>query len=163
MAADNDPTGASAFSVLLTDANLTDVTALDLDNVPSDFGYRFDLGESEKFVTEITVFAGFVIVGSYTPLSGADLCSTASGQSFLHVFSLASGLGFYADPADPPSEDRRVFVGGGFPTSPEVTVANDPDDDVIIIKTSEGPKLFNIDAPPRSDPTGEFIYWKQQQ
>ncbi|MGH0030703.1 MAG: PilC/PilY family type IV pilus protein, partial [Myxococcota bacterium] len=163
VAADVDPTGPSAFTTTLTDASLTDVTALDTDNVPADSGYRFDLAESEKFVTDITVFAGSVIVGSYTPVANANLCATASGQSFLHIFNLATGLGFFADPADPPSEDRKVYVGGGFPTSPKVTVGTDPDDDTIIIKTSEGPKLFTIDAPPRTDPSGEFIYWKQQQ
>jgi len=162
VASDPNPIGASAFSTLITDADLTDVTALDTDNVPGDRGYRFDLAENEKFVTETTVFAGYVIVGSYTPDSTLDLCATATGQSFLHVFNLASGLGFFPDPAAPPSEDRTVFIGAGFPTSPEVTVANDPDDDVIIIKTSEGPRVITVEAPPRNDPSGQFIYWKQQ-
>ena len=160
---DPNPIGPSAFATILTDANLTDVTSLDTDNISTDSGYRFDLDESEKFVTEITVFAGYVIVGSYTPVSNANLCATASGQSFLHIFNLATGLGFFPDPMAPPSEDRKVYIGGGFPTSPEVTVANDPDDDVIIVKTSEGPKVITIDAPPRNEPPGEFIYWKQQQ
>jgi type IV pilus assembly protein PilY1 len=163
VAKDVSPIGVGAFASILGDGDLTDVTALDIDTVPGDLGYRFTLAESEKFVTEITVFAGFVIVGSYTPLSGADVCATASGQSFLHVFNLATGAGFFSDPADPPSEDRRTYVGGGFPTSPEVTVATDPDDDVIIVKTSEGPKVISIDAPPRNEPKGSFIYWKVQE
>jgi type IV pilus assembly protein PilY1 len=162
VAKDVNPIGASAFSTLLTDSDLTDVTALDTDTVSTDAGYRFDLAENEKFVTETTVFAGYVIVGSYTPDTGGDLCATSSGQSFLHIFNLATGLGFFPDPTAPPSEDRRVYVGGGFPTSPEVTVADNPDDDVIIIKTSEGPRVITIDAPPRNDPSGQFIYWKQQ-
>jgi type IV pilus assembly protein PilY1 len=159
---DHEPIGAAAFDALYTEADLTDVTALDTDTVLTDSGYFFSLAESEKFVTEITVFAGYVIVGSYTPDSSADLCATAGGQSFLHVFNLSSGAGFFSDPTTPPSEDRRTFIGGGFPTSPEVTVATDPDDDVIIVKTSEGPKLITIDAPPRTEPKGQIIYWKQQ-
>jgi type IV pilus assembly protein PilY1 len=162
VAKDYDPTGPDAFDVLLTDADLTDVTALDTDNILTDAGYLFSLAESEKFVTEITVFAGYVIVGSYTPDSSADLCATSGGQSFLHIFNLATGQGFFSDPLDPPSEDRRTYIGGGFPTSPEVTVASDPDNDVIIVKTSEGPKLITIDAPPRTEPKGQVIYWKQQ-
>jgi hypothetical protein len=43
-----------------------------------------------------------------------------------------------------------------------VTVANDPNNDTIIVKTSEGPRVITIDAPPRTEPGGEFIYWKQQ-
>ena len=160
---DNNPIGTNAFATLYDDTDLTDVTGLDTDNVSGDSGYRFSLAESEKFVTEITVFAGFVIVGSYTPEAGTDLCSTAGGQSFLHIFNLATGEGFFSDPSDPPSEDRRSYVGGGFPTNPEVTIATDPDDDVIIVKTSEGPKVIAIDAPPRTDPKGSFIYWRQQQ
>jgi Tfp pilus tip-associated adhesin PilY1 len=159
---DTVPTGVGAFPGALTDGNVTDVTSLDTDNVPGDKGYRFDLADGEKFITDITIFAGYVIVGSYTPDLGADLCSTSGGQSYLHVFNMATGAGYFADPADPPSEDRRTYVGGGFPTSPEVTVANNPDDDVIIVKTSEGPKVISIDAPPRTEPKGSFIYWKQQ-
>ena len=124
-------------------------------------GYYFSLAESEKFVTDITVFAGYVIVGSYTPDPGLNLCDTSAGQSFLHIFNVATGEGFFSDPSTPPSEDRRTYIGGGFPTSPVVTVGNNPDDDTIITKTSEGPKLITIDAPPRNEPSGQFIYWKQ--
>ena len=163
VAEDLTPFGAGAFAATLGDGDLTDVTALDTDTVPGDSGYRFTLAESEKFVTEITVFAGFVIVGSHTPVAGADLCTAVSGQSFIHIFNLATSKGFFPDPADPPSEDRRTYVGGVFPTNPVVTVANDPNDDVIIVKTSEGPTIIAIDAPPRNEPKGEFIYWKIQQ
>jgi type IV pilus assembly protein PilY1 len=159
---DYEVIGADAFDLTYEDDDLTDVTALDTDNVLTDAGYFFTLAESEKFVTEVTVFAGYVIVGSYTPDSSSDLCATAGGQSFLHVFNLATGSGFFPDAAEPPSEDRRSYIGGGFPTSPEVTVATDPDDDVIIVKTSEGPKLITIDAPPRTEQKGQIIYWKQQ-
>ena len=93
-------------------------------------------------------------------LSGA--LATASGQSFLHVFKLGTGKGFYDDPMEPPSEDRRMFVGGGLPSDPTVTVSGDPNDDTILIKTSEGPKILTVDAPPRTDPRGSLIYWRQQ-
>jgi type IV pilus assembly protein PilY1 len=159
---DATPIGVGAFPATRTDASLTDVTALDTDTNLSDGGYYFTLSEGEKFVTEVTVFAGYVIVGSYTPVPNADLCSTAAGQSFLHVFNVATGRGFFEDVSDPPSEDRRAYIGGGFPTSPKVTVANDPNDDTIIITTSEGPRVISVDAPPRDDLKGSIIYWKQQ-
>jgi type IV pilus assembly protein PilY1 len=160
--ADPNPIGASAFSASYTETDLTDITAADTDGNLLDGGYYFQVADGEKFVTEISVFAGQVIAGSYMPQSTADLCATASGQSFLYIFNLGSGQGYFEDPSDPPSEDRRTFIGGGFPTSPEVVIANDPDDDTIIIKTSEGPRVISIGAPPRTDPTGQLIYWKQQ-
>jgi type IV pilus assembly protein PilY1 len=160
--ADPNPTGVSAHSTTYTETNLTDITAANTDGNLLDQGYYFELADGEKFVTEVTVFAGHVIAGSYTPQSSTDLCATASGQSFLYIFSLGSGQGYFDDPIDPPSEDRRQFIGGGFPTSPEVVIAQDPNDDTIIIKTSEGPRVISVDAPPRTDPTGQLIYWKQQ-
>ena len=66
-------------------------------------------------------------------------------EIFCEHFWITSA-GFFSDPADPPSEDRRTYVGGGFPSSPTVVVANDPGNDVIIVKTSEGPTIIAIDA-----------------
>jgi type IV pilus assembly protein PilY1 len=159
---DPTPTGAGAFATTLTDTSLTDVTALDTDSNLSDGGYYFTVAKSEKFVTEVTIFAGFVIIGTYTPVPSADLCATSAGQSFIHVFNVASGRGYFEDASDPPSEDRRAYIGGGFPSSPTVVVADNPDDDKIIITTSEGPKVITVDAPPRTTLRGSMIYWKQE-
>jgi len=159
---DLTPTGVGAFASTLTDASLTDVTALDTDTNLADGGYYFTVAESEKFVTDVTIFAGFVIMGTYTPIPSTDLCATSAGQSFLHVFNTASGRGFFEDISDPPSEDRRAYIGGGFPSTPTVVVADNPDDDKIITTTSEGPKVITVEAPPRSDLRGSMIYWKQK-
>jgi hypothetical protein len=75
---------------------------------------------------------------------------------------MESGRGYFEDGSDPPSEDRRDYIGGGFPSSPTVVVGDNPDDDQIITTTSDGPKVITVDAPPRSDPRGSMIYWKQQ-
>ena len=157
---DPHPTGTGAFPGTLDDTDLTDVTGLDYDNNPADYGYYWDIADGEKFVTEIQIFAGFAIVGSYTPVVGADICNTSQGQSYLNIFSLKSGKGYFDTPTDPPSEERRLYVGGGFPSNPTVIVGDDPDDDVVLVKTSDGPKIITVDAPPRTDPKGSYIYWK---
>ena len=154
------PTGSSAFPGTLDESSLTDVTGLDVDNQPLDSGYFFKLADGEKFVSEVQIFAGEVIATSYTPEVTADLCATLGGQAFLYVFSLASGQGYFEDPADPPSEDRRLTIGSGFPSSPKVIIAMDPEDDTIVVKTSEGPRVLSIDAPPRNEPRASLLYWK---
>ena len=57
------------------------------------------------------------------------------------------GKGFFESSTDPPSEDRRMYVGGGLPANPTVIVGDDPDDDVVLVKTSEGPRIITVDAP----------------
>jgi len=158
---DRNPTGPGAFSGALDETNLTDVTSLDFDSNLSDYGFYFSVADSEKFVTDITIFAGQVIVGSYVPPSGVQTCITASGEGYIYVFDLVTGAGFFVNGFDPPSEERRTDVGGGVPATPTVLVADDPDDDVILIKTSDGPRIFTIDAPERTGDAGGFIYWRE--
>jgi len=103
------PTGATAFSSTTTEAELTDVTGLDTDPDLTDSGFFFIVEDGEKFVTDATIFAGQVIVASYNPDAGADLCETAGGRAFLYVVDVATGRGFFGDGdgGDPPAEDRR--------------------------------------------------------
>jgi type IV pilus assembly protein PilY1 len=54
---DRHPTGASAFATLVTEANLTDVTALASYVDPGNLGYFFKGEEGEKFVGDSVVFA----------------------------------------------------------------------------------------------------------
>ena len=105
-----------------------------------DAGFFYKATEGEKFVTDVTIFAGKVIVASYTPVSGADLCTTSGGQAFLHVIDVGDGEGYFPlDPDNPdPVQDRRLLIGGGLPSSPRVSIAPDPADDRIYIKTSTG-------------------------
>jgi len=156
------PTGASAISSTTTEANLTNVTGSDTDTDLTDSGFFFVVADGEKFVTDSTIFAGHVIVASYTPESGADLCKTAGGQAYLYMVDLGTGQGFLGDGegGDPPAEDRRVLIGGGLPTSPRVTVAPNPSDDTISIKTSSGVVRI-LDAPPRPPDGASLIYWRQ--
>jgi type IV pilus assembly protein PilY1 len=161
---DLNPTGASAFASVLTEADISgsDVTNLASDPVAGDPGFFFKVDDGEKFVTDVAIFGGQVIVASYTPVVGADVCATSTGQAFLYVFELDSALGFFGDPntAPDPQEDRRTGVGGGLPSSPEVTMATDPADDKIYIKTSSG-QVVAIDASFRESGLPDVIYWRQ--
>jgi hypothetical protein len=104
-----------------------------------------------------------LIAATYTPTTGADLCTTAGGQAFLHAFNVGTGRGAFEDPdASPdPSEDRRSFIGGGLPSNPRVSIAPDPDDDTIYIKTSTG-QIVTIEPPPRPKDPAAVIYWRQK-
>ncbi|MBW2421746.1 MAG: hypothetical protein JRH19_24630 [Deltaproteobacteria bacterium] len=157
---DPNPTGGSAFPGALDESDLTDITSLDYDNDLTDSGYYFDLADGEKFVTDTTIFAGHVIAGSYVPVSGALTCDKRQGDGYIYIFDLVTGAGFYANDSDPPSEDRRTSVGDGVPATPTVLVADDPEDDMILIKTSDGPRIFTMDAPERTPDGVDLIYWR---
>jgi type IV pilus assembly protein PilY1 len=159
---DAAPIGATAFSSLTTEADLTDVTTADTDFDLTDSGFFFVVEDGEKFVTNATIFAGYVIVASYDPESGADVCATSGGQAFLYVVDLGTGRGFLGDGdgGDPPSEDRRELIGGGLPSDPQVSVAPDPKDDKIYIGTSKG-NVAIMDAPPRPAGGASPVYWRQ--
>jgi hypothetical protein len=158
--ADLFPTGASAFASTATESNLTDVTGTDVDGNPSDLGFYFSVDDGEKFVTDVTIFAGIVFVASYTPVAGDDECVSAGGQAFLYAVDTNTGQGQFDDSSTPPSEDRRTYVGGGLPSNPVVSMAPDPDDDRIYIKTSTG-QVIEIDPDVRNDPPSSAVYWRQ--
>jgi type IV pilus assembly protein PilY1 len=157
---DDYPTGASAFPEL-GEGDLTDVTGSDVDGDATDHGFYFRVADGEKFVTEFTIFAGYAIAASFTPVPSADLCATAGGQGFLYAVRLASGAGYFADPSAPPSEDRRIAIGGGLPSRPRITLGEGTDEDVIWIKTSKG-KILTFEPPPRDVPNASMIYWRQR-
>jgi len=152
------PTGASAFTSLKTDSDLVDVTDGTL--LPGATGYYVQIADGEKFIAESTVFSGYVIASSFQPQAGADACSTASGQSFLYVFDLASGVGIFEDGTTDVAADRYLVVGGGMPSAPKVSMGQDAGDDVIYIKTSTG-QIIVLRAPPRSGGAAGLIYWRQ--
>jgi hypothetical protein len=64
---DLNPTGGSAFSTLIAESNLTDVSATALYSDPGILGYFFKGAEMEKFITDSVIFAGHVLTGSYIP------------------------------------------------------------------------------------------------
>jgi type IV pilus assembly protein PilY1 len=158
-------TDASTSAVMteedIADSDITDLSA-DPHPYPYDHGFFYKAEEGEKFITDVAIFAGHVIAATYTPTSGEDLCTTAGGQAFLHAFDVGTGTGAFGDPAAPdPTNDRRFAVGGGLPSNPRVSIAPDPEDDTIYIKTSTG-QIITIDPPPRPEEPAAVIYWRQK-
>ena len=80
--------------------------------------------------------------------------------ALLYVFDLATGVGYFDDETEDVAADRYIVIGGGMPSKPKVSTGENPDDDVVYIKTSSG-QVIIIRPPPRSsDPVG-LIYWRQ--
>jgi Tfp pilus tip-associated adhesin PilY1 len=167
---DPDPIGANAFVAVTSEADMSasDVTSLAADPDLSDAGFYFTLPDGEKFVTDVTIFAGLVIVASYQPAQGNDVCLTSGGQSFLHVFEVDSALGFFGDDATPAEAgDRKLGFGGGLPSNPRVSLGRDPSDDRVYVKTSTGQIVVIGDDPSgddgfaRTSDTRNLIYWRQ--
>lgn len=155
------PTGGSAFTYSYDELDLTDITALPSDNDPTDQGYYFVVEDGEKFVSDIVVFAGYVILVSFDIDSGsADPCAATEGESKLYVFEVAGGRGFFTASGTTPMEKRYEVVGGGLASTPRISLAPDPDDDKMYVKTSKG-RVITIDPPPRRGSGSSMIYWKQ--
>jgi hypothetical protein len=155
-------------SAVMTEEDIigSDITDLGTDPLlyPIDYGFFYKAEEGEKFITDVAIFAGHVIVASYSPTSGADLCTTAGGVAYLHAFDVGTGKGAFGDPDtdDDPVNDRRFVIGGGLPSNPKVSMAPDPDDDAIYIKTSTGQIIVIDDAVRREKEPATVIYWRQK-
>jgi type IV pilus assembly protein PilY1 len=155
------PTGTNAFATTFTEYDLTDVTGKDVDDNPNDYGFFFSGTDGEKFVSELIIFAGYVIAVSYEPApASADPCLAASGVSTLYAFNLASATGYFRTAFTTPMQGRRQSVGGGLASTPRVSIAPDPSNDKMYVKTSKG-KVLTIDPPGRGGSGNTMIYWRQ--
>jgi type IV pilus assembly protein PilY1 len=156
---DRAPNGLLAFNKMMTESDLTDVTNLGYDPNNSDSGYFFLAREGEKFVNDFSTFAGYVQAVSYQP-NPTDPCTEASGESYVYQFDVLGGVGYYGGSMGSFADNRRTSVGGGLASSPRVSMALDPSQDKLYVKTSKG-KVIPLPAPPRPDGNAAMIYWKQ--
>ncbi len=158
------PTGTYAFTNSYVETDLTDITVISYDNDLSDQGYFFAAEDGEKFVSELIVFAGYLIFVSFEINSGnADPCAAASGESRLYAVNLARGQGYFTAGSPPTAmEERYMDAGIGLASTPRISIAPDPSDDKIYLKTSKG-QVIIIDPPPRPGSGSSVIYWKQNQ
>lgn len=156
---DSVPTGNLSIPVsAYTEANLTDVTATVTDADATDLGFYFVAPDSEKFVTDVLIFAGHAIAASYTP-GTFPVCG--QGEAYLYIFRLSNALGYLDFDATPHQDDRHVYIGSGIPSNPRISVAPDPSNDIGFINTSDN-KVLDFVPPPRNPPESSVIYWKQQ-
>lgn len=160
---DDEPTGADAFASTYAETNLTDITAIQYDNVLTDQGYFFKALDGEKFVSEVIAFAGYVILVSFQiSATNPDPCAGAEGVSRIYAFEVDGGAGYFTTGATTPMEERQEDVGGGMASTPRISLAPDPSDDKMYIKTSKG-RVITIEPPPRDGSGSSMIYWKQNQ
>ena len=158
------PTGGAAFATKLYEDQLTEVTDPAVAPSLAQKGYYFVAEDGEKFVTDHIVFAGHVITTSYSPDDGAVAAAVCApkggGDAFLYVVSLESGLGYFADAAAATGKTRRMSVGGGLPSAPQLSTSIDKSSpDKLYLKTSSG-LVTEVDAPPRTDPPASLVYWR---
>lgn len=153
------PTGFSTPVVPLTEANLVNVTAAGTLAVdPTKKGYYIVATEGEKFFTDVVIFANHIIAASYDDPDPYPTCG--SGVAYLYVFELSDSEGFFDDNATAEAVDRRVAIGSGVPSSPRVTIATDPSDDIVFVTTSDG-QVVTVEPPLRDPPSSELLYWRE--
>ncbi len=142
----------------LVESNLADLTNT---NACGDLGgargYFIEGAEGEKWVTNVDIFVGYVIVNSYIPEPSADPCEIG-GNAFLWAFKVECGQGLFTDPGGDPV--RTMDLGAGLPTDPRVTVGADGDSSNRLIISKQGGDIINIDAPPGFPGSGMF-YWRE--
>jgi type IV pilus assembly protein PilY1 len=150
-------TSWQTISSTLSENNLTDITSAANDTDLSDAGFYFEAEESEKFITNHTIFAGYAITTSYLPdLTGTDICQR-SGTSRLYIFNIFGGNGYFADGVVPPAQARYMSLGQGAPNDPRVTISRTGDQ--MYIQTSTG-RLIKPPTPPRPGKPVETIFWR---
>ena len=55
---------------------------------------------------------------------------------------------------------RRVKIGIGVPSAPRISIGGKPDDDIILITTSEG-EVLTLEPPLRDEPKSGLMFWRQ--
>ena len=159
---DLNPTGTNAFDVTIDEDMMDDVTSLatytDTGNCPDGapcLGYYIKGDESEKFITSPIVFSGHVLFASYKPTA---FPTCGAGEAIFYGFQLSNARGFFGTTST--AADRRFVAGSGIPSSPRVSMAGSPSDDVIYLTTSEK-EIITIEPPTRDTTQSDMLYWKQ--
>ena len=142
----------------LTENDLVDLTSTNTcGDLSGARGYFIVGEEGEKWVTNVEIFVGYVIVNSYVPQPSTDPCEIG-GLAYLWAFKVECGEGLFTDGAGNP--ERALDIGAGLPTDPRVTVGSDGDSTNRLIISKQGGDIINIDAPPGFPGSGMF-YWRE--
>lgn len=161
---DDEPTGGNAIPATpFGETNLTDITASATDTDLTDEGFFIVAEDGEKFVSNHLIFGGFFITTSYSPADlSADVCAGGSGTAFVYIVDLEGGTGFFGSGSGTSSSGRRLTLGSGVPSDPQISVSAGSGgvDSTIMVQTSGG-SLMEIDGPSDDDSPVELVYWKQ--
>ncbi len=162
---DDEPTGANAIPATpFGESSLTNITADANDTDLTDQGFYIIADDGEKFVSDHLIFGGFFITTSFSPTdASADVCNSGSGSAFVYIVSLEGGTGFFGSGPGTSSSGRRLSLGSGVPSDPQISVSAGSDgvDSTIVIQTSAG-ALMQIDGPGGNDSPVELVYWRQE-
>lgn len=147
----------------LTEADLDGAPSASSCNPPSGNkpGYYIIAGNSEKFVTNVEIFAYYVFAGSFTPTATVDPCSSG-GEAALYVVRIQCGEGFFGAGLSP--TPRRMTLGSGMPTDPRLTISSDgasSDGNRVIVNKQQG-DVSNIQAPDVPGGGAGVLYWRER-
>ncbi|MBW2281687.1 MAG: hypothetical protein JRG82_13180 [Deltaproteobacteria bacterium] len=157
---DPNPTGPGSIPTTpYTIADVTDVTATGIDTDPTDLGFFISARDGEKFVTDHITFQGFLITTTYAVEDTGDPCN-AGGSSFVYIFDLATGAGFFGSDDSPEASDRSLSLGGGIPSSPAISVG---ENGATIFVSTSGGSVPSLEGPNEDESPVELVYWKQER
>ncbi len=169
---DLDPLlNASPALPVLHETDLTNETGVDDSQCTplTSRGYFIDARPAEKFVTASDVFFYYLFIGAFTPTVAADPCDTG-GSATLYDFKIYCGQGAF--PSSNPDNQRRLELGAGMPTAPQISIGGSwgqsgpkgqcAAGNRVIVQTSNG-GLGGTGAPCQSDPGVRVLYWRQAQ
>jgi type IV pilus assembly protein PilY1 len=156
----------------ITDANLTDLTADNLQNgtltgaqisqlqqsLATGPGWYITLNSGEKVVSSPIVFNGVVYLTTFTPTSStaSTTCSTGtgSGTGTLYAINYLNGEAVFAGfnatgsttggTSGAKPVDRSTTIGSGIPSQPNLVVT--PQGTYIVVGTSQGTGSYNTAA-----------------
>ncbi|MGH7289506.1 MAG: pilus assembly protein [Myxococcota bacterium] len=149
--------GSPVQPLITEDPDLTNLTNTNTCGSVAGKGYFIVGSEGEKWVTNVEIFVGYVIVSSYIPQPSADPCEIG-GLAFLWAFRVECGQGYFAGSSG--STTRTQDIGAGLPTDPRVTVGPNGEGSNRVIVSKQGGDVVNIEAPPGFPGSGMF-YWRE--
>jgi type IV pilus assembly protein PilY1 len=142
----------------LGESDLVDLTSTNTcGDLSGKSGYFVVGEEGEKWVTNVEIFVGYVIVNSYVPQPSTDPCEIG-GVAYLWAFRVECGEGLFTDGSGGPV--RNLDIGAGLPTDPRVTVGAGGDGTNRLIISKQGGDIINLEAPPGFPGSGMF-YWRE--
>ncbi len=133
------------------EADLSDITGLLSDPDVTDSGFYFVGEDGEKFMTDHVIFGGFVITTSFVPDDGSGGPCAGPGTTFIYVFDLLGGDGFFPSGTPGSASGRRLVAGAGIPSSPSVSTSGGSSK--VFVQTSGG-SVLSLEGP---DPGGDGL------
>jgi type IV pilus assembly protein PilY1 len=141
----------------ITEANLTDFSGSSAAQSFANKGFYIRGADGEKFVTNVEIFAGQVIVATFTPTTSGSPC-TARGTGIIYVFDVETGKGHFDDGMG--GSERGYSLGSGLPTDPKISIGVGGKESKVVIERSEDASIDVIEIPD-ANVNGATLYWRE--